>query len=743
MAHCWHRRTCLSTTFTGWLLALLVPLAPVLSSTPQDGLVGNSTFLAISFPLPPPGTSSSIAWKKDETYVATGSFKPNFTVQVTPECRHRFAVDPMSGSLNITELRLSDAGSYTVSLIVLGGSGLKANITLRVYELVTKVSVDPPSAEKNEGDDSVTLTCSPVQGSVTWTKDGQALGEDPRLQLSGGSLQIHHLQHTDSGTYRCTVSNPFSNGTGTTQLTVYYGPETPIITVSSLGQDPEAEGFVLVNASVNLTCQAPSLPPADIYWNVPDSEDSQVPSSPTLPLPSVQLNQAGTYACLAINRRTQRNVRSTYSLTVAQRPSGPPQCSVSSINNGSALRFACDWPGGSPEPCLTFLGLPVDVEATSSHLEQQVDPPFPAGLSGQNVTCLASHLTEERSCSIIPEAPSGVFLSFQASKDPGGTVTVEMRCRGTFNPAEIDWLRDGLPLVPAGDRFVFSPDGTGLTIRNFSLANDLGNYSTHCSNPLGSQSANLTLIGPTVSESTLSRGPDPGSAYLVWTVPTGAVTTGFQIQWQGPQQGRSASEWETMKELGGANRSATVSGLDPRSSYSFQVVPFLGSQPGKPSQVLTLQAEPYLSAGAIAGIVIGAIFGFLLILLLVILLVLFACRARRRKVPPTPTENQQHYLSRQFPHGRESKEPSWGNPRWSAGDSDIYAITYEEHLRRYGGPANLDNSEPHLETGNHRNGAHRPAFCFRYVDPRDSGSCEPTAPPLQATPKSTRSATQV
>ncbi|XP_060114509.1 V-set and immunoglobulin domain-containing protein 10-like [Heteronotia binoei] len=687
MARCWHWGTCFSAIFAGWLLALLVPLAPALPSVPLDRLAGDNTFLAIPFSLPAPEVPSLIAWQKDATNLATGSFRPNFSVLVAPSYRPRFSVDPTSGSLNITALIPADSGVYTVALFPLESVERKANITLRVYEEVGDVSVVPTSAEADERDSSVTLTCSPVRGSITWTKDGQTLDENSRFQLSGGSLKINNLQRTDSGTYRCTISNPFSNGTGTSQLTVYYGPDTPSITVSSPGQDVEAEGFVLVNTSVNLTCLAPSQPQAEIYWNVADDQDLLVPSSPSLPLPSVQLNQAGMYWCVAINRRTNGRVRNTYSLIVAQRPIGYPQCSVSSKNSGSSLLFNCSWPGGSPDPRLRFQGLPEDKEVTSSHLEQLVDSPFLAGLSGQNVTCFASHLTGNRSCSVIPEAPSGVFLSFQASEEEG-TVAMEMRCQGTFNPAEIEWLQSGQPLVPAGDRYKLSLDGTRLTILNFTTPQDLGNYSARCSNPLGSQSANLTLIGPTVAESTVSRKPNPRSAYITWKIPSGSAVTSFRIQMQGPSQGRSASAWEMVECLDAGNRSVTVTELDPWSSYSFRVVPFLGTQAGNSSHVLTLQAEPYLSAGAIAGIVIGSILGFLLILLL-IFLVIFFCRARRRKVPPTPPENQQHYLSRQFPHGRESNEPSWGNPRWSSGDSDFYSITYEEHLRRHGGLATL------------------------------------------------------
>uniref|UniRef100_A0A2D4GMD7 Cadherin cytoplasmic C-terminal domain-containing protein n=1 Tax=Micrurus corallinus TaxID=54390 RepID=A0A2D4GMD7_MICCO len=75
----------------------------------------------------------------------------------------------------------------------------------------------------------------------------------------------------------------------------------------------------------------------------------------------------------------------------------------------------------------------------------------------------------------------------------------------------------------------------------------------------------------------------------------------------------------------------------------------------------------------------------LLIIVLLFLVIWLVClRRAKKKAPPTPPENQHHYLSRQFPNGKKVEpNDSWDNPRWSSGDSDIYAITYEEHLHRY------------------------------------------------------------
>ncbi|XP_020663107.3 V-set and immunoglobulin domain-containing protein 10-like [Pogona vitticeps] len=700
---CWHPGTCPSFTRNIWLLlSLLVLLLPALPSPPLVVRVGDSLSLPIPFPLPAVQIQTTIIWRKNMTIVAMGALHPNFTIMIAPYFQSQFSVDPMRGNLNITAVTVASSGIYTVEIFPLGSSVQKANITLRVYEEVGNVSVTPPSAEATEGDEFVAFNCTPVRGSVSWTKDGESLSEHPRYLRSAGYLRIGHPVRTDAGTYRCIISNPFGNGTGTANLTVYYGPETPVITISSSDGDSDTGSFVLVNSTVNLTCLAPSEPSANIYWNVADTEDFYVPSMPVLHLPRVQLSQAGMYSCLAINQHTQQRVRNTRHLNVAQKPPGSPRCSVTLADNGTALLFNCSWPGGFPAPRLSFQGLPGHGEEVSGfNLSRRLASPLPAGLNGSLVTCLGSHLTARGNCSIIPEAPSGVSLSFKTYSNISGPVIVELHCQGTFNPVEINWYRDNQSLILISSLSELSPDRTHLTIRNFTAPQDLGDYSVICSNPLGSQRANLTVTGPSISNWTLSHGPHPGSVHLAWTIPNGSVVTSFWIQMQNPNQRRSADGWKTVEVLGAVNRSATIMGLQSQTLYSFRMVPCLGSQAGNASHVQILQPPgTNLSAGAIAGIVIGSILGMLLVLVLLVLLIWLTChrRASNQKVPP---ENQQHYLSRQFPNGdkMEPYDPSWGNPRWSSGDSDIYAITYEKHLFKYGHPTTLpistmDSSSP-------------------------------------------------
>ncbi|XP_077697806.1 LOW QUALITY PROTEIN: V-set and immunoglobulin domain-containing protein 10-like [Eretmochelys imbricata] len=467
--------------------------------------------------------------------LADGHLGPNGSVAVAQVYQGRLSVDPQGGALTITPVALQDTGIYTVEVFPLGGQVWRGDVQVEVYELVGKVSVTPPSLEVTEGARLAVLTCTPMRGTITWTKDGQSLDQDPRFRVSAGTLQISWPERNDTGSYDCTVSNPFSNGIGIAQIRVYYGPDPPTIHISS-DRDPEPQRYVRVNSTVGLSCRAPSDPPAQIYWSLADASDPLVPAQPDLTLPRVQLSQAGPYSCLASNPHTQHRLRTTVTLTVTQIPPGSPSCSLDSVANGTALRFRCSWPGGSPAPSLSLQGLPGGGEqGVGPALERTLSSLLPA-LSGTRVTCLGRHLAAEGTCSMTPEAPSGVSLSFQASLDPGGTVLLDLQCQGTYRPVEITWARHGEPLGPGG-RYRVSAGGARLTISNFTAPQDLGGYSVRCQNPLGSQESNLTLTGPSISGWSLARGSEPGSARLSWVVPEGSVVTGFWIQVQGPPGG--------------------------------------------------------------------------------------------------------------------------------------------------------------------------------------------------------------
>ncbi|XP_074795168.1 LOW QUALITY PROTEIN: V-set and immunoglobulin domain-containing protein 10-like, partial [Natator depressus] len=426
----------------------------------------------------------------------------------------------------------------------------------------------------------------------------------------------------------------------------------------------------------------PSDPPAQIYWSLADASDPLVPAQLDLTLPRVQLSQAGPYSCLASNPHTQRRLRATVTLTVTH-PPGSPSCSLDSVANGTALRFRCSWPGGSPAPSLSLQGLPGGGEqGVGPALERTLSSLLPT-LSGTRVTCLGRHLAAEGTCSMTPGLPG-----------PRGTVLLDLQCQGTYRPVEITWARLGEPLGPGG-RYRVSADGARLTISNFTAPQDLGGYSVRCQNPLGSQESNLTLTGPSISGWSLARGSEPGSARLSWVVAGGL--RGHWVLDPGPGAPRGPGGWGVADaaDTRGATRSSTVVGLQPQTPYSFRLLPLLGDEAGEPSTTQTLPSASTLGPGAIAGIVLGSILGMILLLALLVLLIWFL-RARwgkQEKMPLTPPGTHQHYLPRQFPNGRESDPveppapPSGASLRCSWGDGNLSFISYEDHLRIHGPPA--------------------------------------------------------
>ncbi|CAJ0967076.1 unnamed protein product [Ranitomeya imitator] len=131
-----------------------------------------------------------------------------------PQTVGRFSVSP-SGELTIIDVQTGDSGYYMCQAISVAGSIL-AKALLEVED-ATSDRVPPiirrgPSNQTLAADSAVQMQCH-VTGnplpSTHWLKDGQRLGgSDPRISvLDNGTLQIGHLQVTDTGAYVCVATS--------------------------------------------------------------------------------------------------------------------------------------------------------------------------------------------------------------------------------------------------------------------------------------------------------------------------------------------------------------------------------------------------------------------------------------------------------------------------------------------------------------------------------------------------------
>ncbi|KAE8289122.1 V-set and immunoglobulin domain-containing protein 10-like Precursor [Larimichthys crocea] len=210
--------------------------------------------------------------------------------------------------LRIGGAQLRDAGNYTVEVTPTATTGLSPNsrsIQLRVFDAVRGVSLFVPTIAV-EGR-NVSLRCTWTAGTeitVQWGKGGAAITADSRITISDGSLVINPARRGDAGEYSCTVSNPVSAQTATQSLTIYYGPDTPVLTKEAPKQCVGG-GDVLVGQTVRLTCMSDSLPPALFSWQR-DGQPvaSGQPDSGVLSLQTFSTNESGRYVCTARNSIT-------------------------------------------------------------------------------------------------------------------------------------------------------------------------------------------------------------------------------------------------------------------------------------------------------------------------------------------------------------------------------------------------------------------------------------------------------
>ncbi|KAL6109555.1 uncharacterized protein ACO6RY_12654 [Pungitius sinensis] len=210
-----------------------------------------------------------------------------------------------ANQLRITGAQLRDAGAFTVTVVPDGTAGLLQNsktTQLRVFEAVAGVTLLVPSLAV-EGR-NVSLSCTWTSGTeitVQWGKGGASIPADPRITISAGSLVINPAIRGDAGQYACTASNPVSAQTDTRRLTVYYGPDTPVLTKVSQ-KVCVGGGDVMAGQTVLLTCTSDSLPPALFSWQrdgqavAPGQPDSGVLTVQTLSTPG-----SARYVCTARN----------------------------------------------------------------------------------------------------------------------------------------------------------------------------------------------------------------------------------------------------------------------------------------------------------------------------------------------------------------------------------------------------------------------------------------------------------
>ncbi|XP_036393860.1 V-set and immunoglobulin domain-containing protein 10-like isoform X1 [Megalops cyprinoides] len=582
------------------------------------------------------------------------------------------------GSLSFHNVLLNYSATYTIRVVELGVGSNTSTFTLRVFDDIRNVSVSTEPVKAVEGASTLTLTYSSLQGEATevkWFFNGAEIKNGAHYVISGNRLMIRGPTRNDTGRYTLVLKNPFSSETVHKNISVHYGPERPVLEV----HPPKA--FFVSGDSVMLSCHADGDPSPIASW---------VFGGLTLPaqagmlnLTSIQSSQSGVYICVMLNNETGDQLEKSVTIQVYERPSGDPMCSVTGVNGNQDLQYRCQWAGGTPEAQLSF---PVLNATSSGSGDFNLTRKPSQDLNGKEVTCVASHPFLQRNCSVTARGPADFQPLVSSMVDADKKLVITIACASTSLPvATVTWSK-GNQILTSGGRYQISSNTTLLFILDFHLnSTELGTYTCNAVNILGNQTNDVSVLGPTVSDLGLFPNQEGTMVTLTWETPRTSVITGFEVQMMGPsllpspggrqRRKRATNEFGTIQEKPSSARSTNISGLDPKATYRFRVIPTAGATRGQPSKELRAGPGGGLSGPAIAGIAAGIPCGILLILIIIALIILCVVWRRKRRQTRYPVSRAVEKVVATQPNLNTPHTLLTGGLKTSAGPPD-----YSVHL---------------------------------------------------------------
>ncbi|EHB02532.1 Carcinoembryonic antigen-related cell adhesion molecule 1 [Heterocephalus glaber] len=235
-----------------------------------------------------------------------------------PAYSHRETIY-LNGSLLFQNITQGDTGFYTLQVVKRNFLSELASVQLRVYPVLPKPSITSNNSDPVEGKDSVVLTCEPETQNTTylWWMNGQSLQNGNRLNLSddGRILTLFSVTRNGTGPYECETRN----------------------LVSGIRSDPVTLNISWTNLS--LSCHAASNPPAQYFWFF---NENYLQSTQELFLPSIAVNDSGSYTCSVYNPATGLNRTTTKNITVIE-PLSPPsiQATNTTVAEGDSVVLTC------------------------------------------------------------------------------------------------------------------------------------------------------------------------------------------------------------------------------------------------------------------------------------------------------------------------------------------------------------------------------------------------------------------
>ncbi|XP_069057952.1 carcinoembryonic antigen-related cell adhesion molecule 1-like, partial [Pleurodeles waltl] len=425
------------------------------------------------------------------------------------------------GSLRITDLRTSDSGIYTVSVIPNSGPTTPGSQQLRVYEILSQPSLLIASGIEFNGY-NMTLKCEARNQTVDtylFLKDNVNITCDQQRVTCTGSSPFLHFQPimtSDNGNYTCGIYNLISNNTSSPRE-IWVKEPISSVNISSNGTSGhlwEDEG------SVNLTCSALGTAPTFSWtYNGTDlPKDSRYQLSPdgsSLVISPVTRGDTGPFVCTASNPANNQSSLPLH-LKISLRPSGRIQCRAQKISD-SQVELSCSWPGGSPS-AKVHLQLPPSINSNENDevkrnvSRSNINP-------NMTMTCRGEQEGYSDNCSLSMGLPHDPATQQNNTLTGGQSVTLTVNLLGSSSsrlasagilPANFTWI-NGTSTVGSGGRVeITSNDSFSQMVISNAMESDSGDYICRAENLMGTTNFSFRVqVSPAPETSTTQTTTTP------------------------------------------------------------------------------------------------------------------------------------------------------------------------------------------------------------------------------------------
>uniref|UniRef100_A0A8C6L9Z3 Contactin 3b n=1 Tax=Nothobranchius furzeri TaxID=105023 RepID=A0A8C6L9Z3_NOTFU len=415
------------------------------------------------------------------------------------------------GSLIIRNLdKDQDTGIYQCMAFNTWGSILSRRASIQFAYLENFKTQSVRSAVNVREGQGVVLLCGapPHSGELTFAwifnEYPYSVQQDSRRFVSQetGSLYIAKVEPSDVGNYTCVVNNTVTKEkvlSSPTPLVLrsdgVMGEYEPKIEVHFPDSIPAAKESV-----VELECFALGNPVPEISWRrtsgVPfPSKVKMKNSNAVLEVPNFQQEDAGTYECIAENRRGKNVARGRISFHAK------PQWFQTVADTAKSIEENLFWEckaSGKPKPSYSWLknGEQLMVEGRVQ-IENGALSITALNLSDSGMyQCVAENkhgsIYSSAQLMVLASAPSFSRSPLKALLKARSGSEVTLECKPQASPPAISLWKKGNEILQRSERITLSPNGT-LKIANVTKR-DAGGYMCIAKNQFGTASTTGTLL---------------------------------------------------------------------------------------------------------------------------------------------------------------------------------------------------------------------------------------------------------